>query len=268
MLGDACSGAFCDEDRRPNGNRMRHNAVMGVVAVACAAVVSAPLLVGHNGGHHRGEKYAKRHQNLAGVFAGDGDEGAPPIIALALADLKTGDLAVPTGPAEEEEDNDFSPFIGLLPPLMGAGYAAGLQQAPSSPPQTPDPPHWPQPMRLAMSGLGGGGASAPVVPPVTPDPTDPPVTQDPPPVIPDPPLPPPVPPVVVVEVVTTPPPQGPPQPDPPVVPRIVTQNLVTPPAAVPEPSAWVMMILGLGAIGAVARRRRRDTEQRVSAISV
>ena len=39
---------------------MRHNAVMGVVAVACAAVVSAPLLVGHNGGHHRGEKYAKR----------------------------------------------------------------------------------------------------------------------------------------------------------------------------------------------------------------
>jgi len=246
---------------------MRHNAVMGVVAVACAAVVSAPLLVGHNGGHHRGEKYAKRHQNLAGVFAGDGDEGAPPIIALALADLKTGDLAVPTGPAEEEEDNDFSPFIGLLPPLMGAGYAAGLQQAPPSPPQTPDPPHWPQPMRLAMSGLGGG-AAAPVVPPVTPDPTDPPVTQDPPPVIPDPPLPPPVPPVVVVEVVTTPPPPGPPQPDPPVVPRIVTQNLVTPPAAVPEPSAWVMMILGLGAIGAVARRRRRDTEQRVSAISV
>jgi hypothetical protein len=267
MLGDACSGAFCDEDRRPNGNRMRHNAVMGVVAVACAAVVSAPLLVGHNGGHHRGEKYAKRHQNLAGVFAGDGDEAAPPIIALALADLKTGDLAVPTGPAEEEEDNDFSPFIGLLPPLMGAGYAAGLQQAPPSPPQTPDPPHWPQPMRLAMSGLGGG-AAAPVVPPVTPDPTDPPVTQDPPPVIPDPPLPPPVPPVVVVEVVTTPPPPGPPQPDPPVVPRIVTQNLVTPPAAVPEPSAWVMMILGLGAIGAVARRRRRDTEQRVSAISV
>lgn len=242
---------------------MRHNAVMGVVAVACAAVVSAPLLVGHNGGHHRGEKYAKRHQNLAGVFAGDGEaaDGAPPIVALVLADLKPGDLAAPTGPVDEDESDGFSPFIGILPPLLGAGYAGGLQQAPS-PPKTPDLPHLPQPMNLAFNGVGGGGgASAPVVPPVTPDP---PLTQDPPPVIPDPPVPPEPPPVVVIEVATPPPPPPPPpppQPDPPVALRI-TQSVVVAPAAIPEPATWAMMILGLGAIGAAARRRQRDAGQR------
>jgi len=70
-----------------------------------------------------------------------------------------------------------------------------------------------------------------------------------------------------VEVVKPPPPTPPP-PAPPEVSRILTQNLVVAPAAIPEPATWAMMILGLGAIGAVARRRRRDTEQRVSANSV
>jgi hypothetical protein len=242
---------------------MRHNAVMGVVAVACAAVVSAPLLVGHTGGHHRGEKFAKRHQNMSGVFAEDAEasDGAPPVVALILADLKPGDLTAPSGPADEEESDGFSPFIGILPPLLGAGNASGLQQAPS-PPDTPDLPHLPQPMKLAFSGLGGGTVEEPVVTP------DPPVTPEKPPVVPDPPVPPETPPPVVVVEVVTPPPPRPPQPDPPVVPQIVTQSLAAPPAAVPEPGAWAMMILGLGAIGAAARRRRRDTEQRVSANSV
>jgi hypothetical protein len=52
----------------------------------------------------------------------------------------------------------------------------------------------------------------------------------------------------------TPPPPPPPQPDPPALPPITFRS--APVGEVPEPSTWAMIILGVGAVGAMLRRRR------------
>jgi hypothetical protein len=56
----------------------------------------------------------------------------------------------------------------------------------------------------------------------------------------------------------TPPPVTPPPP--PLAPVPLTRTLATP-AAIPEPATWAMLVLGLGAAGAMLRRDRRRIEE-------
>lgn len=238
---------------------MRHQAVMGVVAVACVAVVSAPMIVARGGGHHRGGRPAERHQYLAGVdFTQDPAVAAAEAAVgrLMLARLDSGALLLPKAPPEPSDDGVYSPFIGLVPPGFGLG-GGGLQQ-PTAPQQaSPQEPPW-TPMQDAHARSRGlmaaVGAETPEPPPELPPP---PVLPPEPTVVPDPPVPP------VIVVVETPPVEPPPPGPPPEirpVPVVLTQN-ATPPvtvAAVPEPGTWAMLVLGFGALGAAIRRRRRE----------
>jgi len=239
---------------------MRHQAVMGVVAVACVAVVSAPMLGARSGVHHRGGPRAERHQYLSGI-----DFTQDPAVAEAaaggvmmMARLETGALAKPEGPPKSSEDSDFSPFIGITPPALGGG-PGGLQQ-PAGPQASQETPSTPtsQPMRYSSLVQAIGEVTPPEVPPpvLPPEPT----------VVPDPPPPPEI--VVVVAPQqqqpppALPPPEGPPAPPPPeerLAPLLVTPGLVTPTlfAVVPEPATWLMLVLGFGAIGSALRRHRR-----------
>lgn len=228
---------------------------MGVVAVACVAVVSAPMLAARGGVHHRGGRPAERHQYLSGV-----DFSQDPVVTEAgggglmmLARLDTGALAIPKGPPASSDDGVFSPFIGIVPPSVGPARGGlkqltelpqGPNEAPLAPPQTP---------HAESRGLIPAVAS----PETPPDLPPPPILPPDPIVIPDPPPPP------VVVVVVTPPvePPGPPPPETRPPPVVVTQALAVPAAviaAVPEPGTWAMLVLGFGAIGAALRRRRRD----------
>ena len=228
---------------------------MGVVAVACVAVVSAPMLAARGGVHHRGGRPAERHLYLAGVdFTADPvafEEAAT--AALSKAFTESGALVFPKGPPTTSDDGTFSPFIGINPPsfgLMGGGALqrlASLEQGP--PPQPPMPGVSPPAQsRGLIQAIGEETAQPPVPPP------------EPPAVVPDPPTP-----VVVVITPATleppvqPPPAPPPRDPPPSAPVVIAQALAAaPPAAIPEPGTWAMLVLGFSAIGAAIRRRRHE----------
>lgn len=227
---------------------------MGVVAVACVAVVSAPMLGARGGVHHRGGRPAERHQYLSGIdFSQDATvaEAMGSAGIIMLAHLDTGALAGPKAPPESSDEGSFSPFIAIVPPSFGPGR--GLQQ-PTAPQQTPPetPPIRPLEAHAASAGL------TPAVAEETPPDVPPPVLPPEPVVVPEPPVPP-VPPIVVVETPPPAPPGPPPPPENRPQPVVVTQTLTAPivAAVVPEPATWAMLVLGFGAIGAAIRRRRR-----------
>ena len=103
--------------------------------------------------------------------------------------------------------------------------------------------------------VGGVPYYPPVVPPVIP-PVEPPITQ--PPENPPPVVPPTVEPPVVIPPVEPPinPPDNPPPVIPPVEPPIINPPIEQPPS-IPEPSSWLMMIIGFGSVGVILRERRR-----------
>jgi len=230
---------------------------MGVVAVACVAVVSAPMIAARGGGHHRGGRPADRHQYLAGVdFTQDqAIETAGVVGRLMLARLDSGPLLTPKPPPKDSEESDFSPFIAIVPPGLGFGRG-GLQQ-PTGPQQTP-PQDAPATRVQDAHGQSAGLAPATVVEtPETPPDVPPTVLPPEPTVVPDPPAQPPV--VVVVETppVVQPPPTPLPETRP--APVVLTQSVPVAAvvAAIPEPGTWAMLVLGFGAIGAAIRARRR-----------
>jgi hypothetical protein len=228
---------------------MRHQAVMGVVAVACVAVVSAPMLGARGGVHHRGGRPAERHQYLAGV-----DFTADPVAAAAAAALArpfvdTGALMLPDAPPTTPDDGGYSPFIGITPPSFGPLRAA-LRQPPSldrAPPEAPPGPTAPPAQTRGL--IQAIGEETPETPDPPVPPPEPPVTtpDDPPPVI----VVTPVTPVTPVETVTPPPQEPPPAPV-----LLVQAPPVATPTAIPEPQTWVMLLLGFAAVGATIRRRR------------
>jgi hypothetical protein len=230
---------------------------MGVVAVACVAVVSAPMLTARGGVHHRGGRPAERHQYLAGVdFTQDPAVAAATAARLMLARLDSAPLLMPKGPPEPSEDEAFSPFIAMNPPVSGFGRS-GLRQ-PTAPPEAPTHEEPRAAVRDAHAqSLGLTPAVAAETPQTPPDVTPPPVLPPEPTVVPDPP-PPPV--IVVVETppVDPPPPTPPPETRP--VPAVFTPSVPVAAvvAAIPEPGTWAMLLVGFGAIGAAVRRRRRD----------
>lgn len=256
---------------------MRHNAAMGVIAIAsCAAVVSSTLIGPMTRLRHHSERfYSHNRRLLTGVASGyiGGDSEVATMVAsplsspraqLLLADFaeKADDTPDAGPPAESPPPNPF-PFgpsraAPASPPTPPAPAAS-----PGAPPVLPvaflAPPAPPVPLAGALLAL-----APPVTkpnppqppPPVTPvPPPDPVVTPEPPPVVvqvdppvvtpppqptePSPPLSPPPPP---------PPPDGPPRPPP-----------VTPATTVPEPAAWVSMLAGFALAGGALRRRRLAT---------
>lgn len=233
---------------------------MGVVAVACVAVVSAPMIAARGGGHHRGGRPAERHQYLAGVdFTQDPAVAAAEAAVgrLMLASLDSGALLSPKGPPEDSDDGGFSPFIAMIPPRLGFG-GGGLQQ-PTGPQHAPTHETPLAAVRDAHAQSAGLTPAIAAETPETPPDVPPPVLPPEPTVVPDPP-PPPV--IVVVETPPVEPPSPPPAPPPETrpAPVVLTQNLIPPAAvaAIPEPGTWAMLVVGFGAIGAAIRRRRRE----------
>ena len=236
---------------------MRHNAVMGVVAVACVAVMNGQALGPMGRLHlHKGDRAGARNQHVAGM--GFFDEEAPsgaPDLTFSTAQLGlAGLLTLPKFVADAADDGPDAPAaanVGFGRPASGAGAIARPQAAPpptaaqDKPPQDPPPPD--PPPRAASSPAASWVDAA-----LTPDKPVPPVTPDPPPV------------VVVTPVVVITPPVSPPPPDlpPPVLP--LTRLAAAPPALpapIPEPATWMMMVLGFGAVAAALRRRRRGAGQ-------
>ena len=231
---------------------------MGVVAVACVAVVSAPMIAARGGGHHRGGRPAERHQYLAGVdFTQDAAIATADAVVgrLMLARLE-GALITPKDPPGASDEGAFSPFIAMVPPGFGVGRG-GLQQ-PTGPQHAPTPEAPFAPVQSAHATSSGlVAAVSPETPETPPELPPPPVLPPEPTVVPDPPAPP------VIVVVETPrvepptPPTPPPEARP--APVVLTQSVPALAAvAVPEPGTWVMLVLGFGAIGAAVRRRRRE----------
>jgi hypothetical protein len=234
---------------------------MGVVAVACVAVMNGQAL-GPMGRlhHHKEDRASARNQHVAGMgfFDEEAPSGAPGLTfsnaQLGLARL----LRFPKFAADEPDDGPDAPApanIGFGRPASGVGVVS-RQQAASTP--SPNKPQADQPPQDQPPQDPPGRAASPLAPPwvdaaLTPDkPAPPPVTPDPPPV------------VVVTPVVVITPPVLPPPPDrpPPVSPAIrLAAAPPAPPAPVPEPATWMMMVLGFGAVAAALRRRRLGAGQ-------
>jgi hypothetical protein len=229
---------------------------MGVVAVACVAVMNGQAL-GPMGRlhHHKGDRAAARNQHVAGM--GFLDEEVPsdaPDLTFSSAQLALAKfLTLPKFAADAPDDGPDTPpaaNTGFGRPVSGLGAIAHSQPAPAPPqdkaPQDPPPP---EPPRTPASTPAAPWVEASL----TPDNPVPPVT---------PPDPPPV--VVITPIVVVTPPVSPPPPDlpPPTLP--VTRLAAAAPAApapIPEPATWMMLVLGFGAAGAALRRRRHGAGQ-------
>jgi homeobox protein ESX1 len=228
---------------------------MGVVAVACVAVIAAPML-GPMGQlhHHKMDRAFAHNRRVTGMDFVDeqGPSGAPDL-TFSHAQLQLARfLTLPRFEADMPDDGPDAPAaanMGFGRSVSGLGAIARSPAAPApppgKPPQDPPPPPPPEPPGRATSPTPAQW----VVPAVTP-----------PPVTPDPPVPPvsPIPPVIVVTpVVVTTPPISPPPPDLPQPVLPVTRLAAAPPAPIPEPATWTTMVLGLSAAAAALRRRRR-----------
>ena len=234
---------------------MRHNAVMGVVAVACVAVINGQAL-GPMGRlhHHKGERTVAHNQHVAGMgFLDDEVLSETPDLTFSNAQLGlAGLLTFPKFTADAPDDGPEAPplgaNIGFGRPVSGLG-AVARSQAASAPPhdkprqdKAPQDPPPPEPPPKPASPPAAPWVEAALTP--------------------DKPVPPPVPPVVVIPpivvvppIIVVPPPVSPPPPAP-VLP--VIRLAAAAPAPIPEPATWMMMLLGFSATAAALRRRRRS----------
>ena len=129
---------------------MRHNAVMGVVAVACVAVMNGQALGPMGRLHlHKGDRAGARNQHVAGMgfFDEEAPSGAPGLTfsnaQLGLARL----LTFPKFTADAADDAPDAPTpapanMGFGRPASGVGPVSTPQAAPPSqdkPPQDPPP---------------------------------------------------------------------------------------------------------------------------------
>ncbi|MDB5428878.1 MAG: hypothetical protein JWR43_2853 [Phenylobacterium sp.] len=240
---------------------MRHLGIMGVIAVACVVAVVNSTMLGPAGRlRHKPERSGGIGAGL--MFVGFSDDTAlpgaegPPMVVL-LSHLQPGNPALLPDRPPDPPNNGFYGLgapTGLGAPVSGQGRE-GSPQSPSPPrttPNTPDPPTPPPPPSPPGSPVTGAFQSVALVTPPSPVPPGPPV------IPPDPPV---VPPVTVI--IPPPPPVTPPPvtpPGPPLAPAQLTGTLAAP-AAIPEPATWAMLVLGMGAAGAMLRRGRRRIEE-------
>ena len=255
---------------------MRHNAVMGVIAIAsCVAVVSSTMVGPMTRlRHHTSKMYSHNRRILTGVVTGyiGGDSEVATVVAplsspraqLLLADFaeKADDTSGEPSPSSPPPGPSFEFSPGSGTGGSGPGGAAPGVSSPATPAATPPiPPPSPfLPGTPAAPSLVTGGLVTPPAPVTTPSPppppppppvtpVEPPVTPDPPPVV-----------IPVVEpIVVSPPPSpitepSPPPPAPPVSPP--PPPVITPVRAVPEPATWISMLAGFALAGGALRRRR------------
>lgn len=260
---------------------MRHNGVMGIVAVAsCAAVITSTMVgpvarLRHGGDRIFGGHNKRIAQEVGAGFIGGEAESVESFAVLgsAQAQLLLADMVekadAPTNPSDDSfapppgAPFHFTPFSAGGPSGGPAGSGAAPAAAPPPPPSPPSPSPPPSPFSTAAAPAIGGFVASPPPPtppsnnptPSPPAPTpptpNPPTLDNPTPPIPTPPdpTPPVTPPPIVAPLVQVSPPPAPFQ---------RAADVPTPPAAaIPEPATWMMMILGFGGVGAALRQRRR-----------
>jgi hypothetical protein len=213
------------------------------------------MIVAHPS-HNRSQQSRPHNGRLTGIdYTQDAIEAKiyVAMVARSAFGLDSGALATPSAPPPASEPEPYSPFVPINPPSSGPGRG-GLQRinAPEAPAETP-PAAAPQSARASSTGLIPA-VETPVTPPV-PEPV---VLPPAPTIVPDPPAPEPLAPepVVVVTQVVVVDTQARPSPPPPPAP-VVAAQLAAAPTAVPEPGVWLMLVLGVGFVGAALRRRRR-----------
>jgi hypothetical protein len=249
---------------------------MGVVATACVAVVSAPVLGSMSRSHRHAERSFDHGRRLTSMNLFEA--GVPwnnESIQVIESNLGTGPL-VKLANYKVTGDKGDSPSIGgpsllgslagglaLTGPASAAEPAAKQQLLDASTPAPPllEAPRQPlaQPAALIAASFSPQGAPPPVSPPPPPvlpgdGGTTPPDPTPPDPTPPDP-TPPDTPPVVIPPIDTP----TPTDPEPLLTP-IGGQDPPPPPltaSAAPEPTTWAMMLVGLGFIGAALRRRAK-----------
>src|ERR1700760_1052889 len=99
---------------------MRHNALMGVIAIVCCGVVASTLIGPGARYHYRSEKtftHAKRFvTGLGSGYLDDGEDGPPPAL-LKIADVGTprADLLLAAASTSSAPSTDSSNFGGPGP---------------------------------------------------------------------------------------------------------------------------------------------------------
>lgn len=270
---------------------MRHNGVMGIVAIAsCAAVITSTMVGPIARVRHHADKIFSSHnkritQGVAAGYIGGEAQSVESFAVLgsAQAQLLLADMVEKADGSSDKADEGFAPPRGELglhfapfsgapsggPTGAGGGAAAPSPPgaSPSPPPPAPEPPAS-QPFsprtQVAALALGAPPLTAPPPPPTNNPPTnnpppDTPPTNNPAPDNPPPPVSP-SPPVVIPVTDPQPPSAQPPSTPAPSAPAPLQRaaEVPSPPAAVvPEPATWATMILGLAGVAAALRRRRR-----------
>ena len=250
---------------------MRHNALMGVIAIAsCGGVLTSTMLspvarIRHHGGDR---SFSRSHsQSLAAAVAADyvGQDSEEALAVIPLSSPKVQLLLASFHEDSGSPPDGSSPFappsgpgLGGSFPLNGRGSSRSADPAapPGAPPVAPPAPDTPAPDTPAPDTppalpvlTPAGGAFLPitlVTPPPPPPPGPPPPDQPPPP------PPSPGPPVILIVEGPGPLP-GPLPPPPPTIEGRAVPPTVT---AVPEPASWLTLLMGFTAVAAALRRRR------------
>jgi hypothetical protein len=233
---------------------MRLNAIMAVVTVSCVvAVVAGPRIGPLNiHGHHgsRGGAASNNHWREIGMEYLSDEGGAPVVLSLTSA-LGGAGRRLLTNYSQQDDGagpgDPINPLGGMGRAFTGQSRFALANSATPPAKSAAAPPAPPAPLSPPSSPPANSGGIQSFVAPTDPPKPPPPGPPDPPPPDPqgppviEPPSNPPTP-VVVVTQVTPPPPALRPPP--------------AAPLALPEPTTWALMMLGLGAVGAALRRRR------------